>query len=693
MRRQLLVNGALLALALGTLGVVWATRETPTTTQLAERKDKLWPAFRREDVRRVLLRRDGKELELLREGGELRIVKPWAERADVATAQKLLGGLELASALRPADGVAPASAGLGDRALSIRVEGGQKPQILRLGGEAPAPSGARYAEVELDGTRRLYVVSQGVAAELDVPFERFRETRLLELGRSELAAITITSAAQRLELEQREHGAFFVRIGDAWQLARREAVDAILDALSRLSSEQLLEADLARSALGADAREVKLRAFDEGAAPITLRFGAQCPTASDQAVVLREQPSRAPRAGCISSEVARALALNVEDLTLHGPFSARMDEVEELRITRGAEKLELARKDKAFVLRGSPPTDVPLDAGNERISAILRARGRPSAVPFEPRGEIAIQISGADEATHREEKISVSAPQPDGAVCLKRASDGVALCVDAEAARSFEPDATLLRSLAVLRFAPSELVALRIEGAGSLQRLARHDDGSYELLEPAGFSHDGALVANLVQTLGSLEAARWVAAHDEPRFGLSAPRLRVALTLSGAGPERELTIGAPAPGGYFARLSPDPGVFVLPGAAFSDLAVLLVDRSLSPFAESDLARAEIKAGKGRAKPLGGELLKSVSSLRAEQAVHLGPRRPSEGLEAPQLELSLTDRNGKTVKVTVGACDTLNDAAVCYARREGVDATFALSRRLVAELRDFAEDAP
>jgi hypothetical protein len=83
----------------------------------------------------------------------------------------------------------------------------------------------------------------------------------------------------------------------------------------------------------------------------------------------------------------------------------------------------------------------------------------------------------------------------------------------------------------------------------------------------------------------------------------------------------------------------------------------------------------------------------VAALRAEQTVHLGPRKPSEGLDPPQLELSLTGKSGKTARVTVGSCDTLDDASICYARRDGVDATFGLSRRLVAELRDFAEDAP
>lgn len=692
MGRQSLVNGALLALALGTLGVVWATREAPTSADLSERKDKLWPTFRREDVRRIHLTKGQRELSLVRQGDELRIEKPWAERADVATTQKLLTALELSSALRPATDVSPERAGLGAEALGISVEGDQGTLRLRLGGPAPAPAGARYASVLADGAERVYVVSQGVADELDVPFERFRETRLLEHGRSELHKLTIVGATAPLVLEQREHSAFFVQIGGAWQLARRDAVEAILTALSRLSSEQLVEPEQARTALGRDALEVRLELFDRGSAPITLRFGKRCPAAPDQALVLREQAGRAPRAGCVPSDLATALAVSPEDARLWGPFSARVDEVEELRVTRGGEKLELARKDKAFVLRGGTTSEVPLDAGNARIAAILRVRGAASSAPIEPAGEVVIQITGADEATHREERVTLGKPRPDGSACLKRAADGVVLCVDAEAARALEPDTTLLRSLSVLRFVASDVRALALEANGTKQRLVRRDDGSYELQEPRGFVHDGALVVALVQTLGSLEAARWVAGADEPRFGLRAPRLRVTVTLSGAAPQRELLVGAATPGGYFAKLADDAGVFVLPGSAFTDLSSLLIDRSLSPFAESELERAELRVGRGQPKRLSGALLASVSSLRAEQAVHLGARKPHEGLETPQLELSLTAKSGKTARLTVGVCDTLEDASICYARLDGVDATFAISRRLVAELRDFAQDA-
>ena len=155
MTRQLLVNGALLALALGTLGVVWATREAPTTAELTARKNKLLLDFKKQQVSRLVLSQDGRELQLEATApGEFRIVKPWPERADVATVSQLLGSLDLASTLRSAEDVTTAQAGLDPNALRIRVEMGAKTATLALGGPAPSPTGARYAEVTEDGVNR-----------------------------------------------------------------------------------------------------------------------------------------------------------------------------------------------------------------------------------------------------------------------------------------------------------------------------------------------------------------------------------------------------------------------------------------------------------------------------------------------------------------------------------------------------------
>lgn len=689
MRKASLVNGALLALGLASLGVVWATRDAPTSAERAERKDKLLPTFRREDVKRLRLARGKDELVLERGPDELRIVKPWAERADIATTQKLLGALELASALRPADGVNREQAGLADGALTITVESSGKPLKLRLGGPAPAPAGARYAQIEADGASQTYVVSQGMASELDVPFDKFRETRLLEYGRSELRAITLLNASGELRLEQREHAAFFVSVDGAWQLARREAVEALLTALARLSSEQLVEVEAARAALGPKPTELRLELFDKSAPAVALRFAPSCPAGPEQALVLLERAGKS-RAGCIPSDVLGPLRLSLEDTRLHGPFSARVDEVEELNISRGAERLDLARKDRDFVLRGSQNGDVPLDAGNQRIAAILSAKGAPSDVTFEPFGAVTIQIAGSDEAAHREERVSYGKPRPDGGLCFKRAADGVTLCVDAEAARAFEPDTTLLRSLSVWSFAASDVRSFRVEGKGWHERVVRREDGTYQLEEPKGFAHDGALVANVVQTLGALQAARWVGATDEPRFGFAEPRLHVSVNLADGKP-RELLVGAAAPGGYFAKLATEPGVFVLPGLAYADVSTPLIDRSLAPFAEAELESAKLKR-RGEYFAVSGPILTSIASLRAEQTVHLGPALPREQLTPPRIRLVLTAKSGKTAELGIGVCDTLNDVSVCYARLSDVDATFAISRRFVDELQDSFEHA-
>jgi hypothetical protein len=166
-------------------------------------------------------------------------------------------------------------------------------------------------------------------------------------------------------------------------------------------------------------------------------------------------------------------------------------------------------------------------AANGLAAPIWRSWGSSPAT-----GELSIQITGADEASHRSEQVLVGKPRRDGSVCLKRSADAVVLCFTAEAAHAFEPDATLLKGLTVFSFAPSEVSSFSIEAAGMRETVLRHEDGSYELAEPKGFKHDGALVADAVQTLGALQAARWVAIADDPSFGLGAPRLRATVTLT-----------------------------------------------------------------------------------------------------------------------------------------------------------------
>lgn len=719
-RRNLLVNGGLLALALGTLGVVWATREAPTTGELLSRKDKLFPHFRKDAVSRLVLTGAGRKLVLeprhdVDGTDDYRIVEPWPERADISSVNQLLGSLDLASALRAADGVSNEKAGLDGSALRIRLEMAGKTQTVTLGGPAPSPAGARYAEVETDGTSRRYVVTQGVATELSMPFDKFREPRLLEYGRNEISRIELGQGLAHIELTLSEAGTFFTLVNGDHELARHATTDRILSALSRLTTEQFVELEPAHEALRHDPELIGLKLVDQSLAPVTLSFAQACPNDPTQALVMREQPGRSARAGCVPKEVADALHVSVDELRVTAPFAARPDEIEELRVVRGGQKLELARHDKEFVLRAPSHGEVPLDAGNARIAAIVDARGeRPAKsslaeLGLEPAaGEMSVQIAGADEAAHRSEWALVGKPRRDGSVCVKRTADGVVLCFGADTARAFEPDATLLKGLTLFNFAPADLVSFSIDAAGLHEVVRRHEDGSYELEQPKGFVHDGALVADAVQALGTLQAMRWVAESDAPSFGLATPRLRVNITLGAEPSPRELLVGAATPGGYFARIGTDPGVFVLARSVVDELGAPLIDRGLTPFAESESSRITVRAGDRSlsftrpdqtwlAPPnqpaQATRLLEPLSALRAEFAVHLGAATPAEGLAKPSCEVTFVAKSGKRVRLLIGSRDTLNDTPIAYARRDDVDATFALAQRTAAALEDFGATAP
>jgi hypothetical protein len=719
-RRQLLVNGVIAALALGSLAVVWATRDAPTTSQLNARKSKLLPTWDRAAVTHLQLRRGGVLLELVRDAstgveGDFRITKPWQERADIAAVSALLGSLELASPLRAADGVDRAQAGLNAPSLEITIKTADSTESLRLGGPAPAPAGARYVELTGGDRARVVIVSSGVVSELDVALDKLRDPRLLELGRSDIAKLTLEQSSGKVELVQRKPGTFFLQRAGGPELASSDATERVLTALSRLVTSQFVEVEQARSALGRDPASLRavLVPTDTARAPISFSLGAACPNDAAQSLVLREERGRSPRAGCLAKDIAGALRASEAELVLDRPFAARVDEVEQLEVSampfgekikmRSAGFLNLVRKGSAFQLRSPAETEVALDAGNQRISAIVGARAeRAAQSDLGPEtGWVRLELSAGAGPTRPSELVRLGTPRRDGSLCMKRDADAVVLCVDSGAAEAFRTDATLLRSLTMLRFAASELKQLDIQTEELTERITRAEGGSYALQTPEGFAHDGSLVTEAVQTLGALQAERWVATAVAPAHGFDAPRLRARIELS-SGAVHELIVGARAKDGFYARLAADPGVFVLSSTSVRALQAPLIDRALFPELGSELARLVLTRGaqsltlerageawRGGTTPArASELVEMLRSLRADFTVHLGPARPNEGLTRPGLSITFVAEGGKRDVLHIGARDTIDGAAIAYARLESVNATFALSSSTVTALQSF-----
>jgi hypothetical protein len=137
-----------------------------------------------------------------------------------------------------------------------------------------------------------------------------------------------------------------------------------------------------------------------------------------------------------------------------------------------------------------------------------------------------------------------------------------------------------------------------------------------------------------------------------------------------------LVVGAKLQGGRYARLSPDPAVFVLGGDLFDTLNEPLIERSLCPFPEAELDHVNFRPGLQKPRQAEGPLLESLLALRASGVLHLGPARTGEGFDAPALTLEYFAHNGRSLRVAIGQCAPA-EASRCYARRDDVEATFTL----------------
>ncbi len=78
--------------------------------------------------------------------------------------------------------------------------------------------------------------------------------------------------------------------------------------------------------------------------------------------------------------------------------------------------------------------------------------------------------------------------------------------------------------------------------------------------------------------------------------------------------------------------------------------------------------------------------RALSETRAEGAVHLGAPRQGEGFDRPLMTLTVKQA-GATIRLLIGRGDAFRDVTIYFARREGLDATFAIAQNKLRSLFD------
>ncbi|WP_437312197.1 DUF4340 domain-containing protein [Sorangium sp. So ce388] len=743
-------------------------RGAVSTDEAERRKKHLFEAWRPDEITEVTvtLASPGAPQTARLTRGEVNDAgqRPWSVEidghrypADEPAVDQLLGTLEFATAERrvPAEASDPAALGLAPPRLSIAVAMGPRRDRLLLGGSAPTPPGAVYAEV---AGRGVFVITKQLAAALDVPPDRLRSRSFVPYLAAELAGLTLEGEGGARRFSRAPWGG---GRGAGFRFAEGSpegsgvrvsapAIDGVLSALGRLQAEEFLSEEEARQALASDGPRVTLTLLpsDPSARPGVIDLGGDCPDRPDHVVAVRREPTRA--AACVPASVLEPLtegASRFVDLALVG---APLDEVAEVKLAAGERSLELARAGSEWHLRAPEDRPVPTETGRALVQAILDVRATrllPSAsdpgalglVP--PRATLRVlstppESPGEGEPRERVETLEIGAEQ-EGVVRVRRLEDGAIAEIPAPAAGALLPSEVSLRSMQVLDFARDQVSALRVERPGLVQRLRRTGDGAWELLEPRGegLAADDALADELADLLGGLKAERWVAADAGQGYGLGAPRLVVEAELAST-PERDggaaarparVELGALAGAGSFARAGKGGPVFVAPPALEAAAGRLLLRRDVFVVAPQEIARVTLVPVDGKpvvveASPGGfavagagdqasataaaAGVRDALADLRAEGAVALGKPEKHHGLSPPRLRITVdlarpqaapAGEGGATpprrapgsFTIAIGAGDAFRGTNVFYARRDGVDAVYAIAQSRVRPLLEAA----
>jgi hypothetical protein len=463
-----------------------------------------------------------------------------------------------------------------------------------------------------------------------------------------------------------------------------------------------------------------------------IELGGACPGHPDDIVAIQREPARV--SACVPQGALPSLTLPAAELVDRRLFAAPADEVTEIKLTAAGRSVELARKGPQWHLRA--PVDRSLDAETGRgflsglldveADRLLAAADLKSLGLDPPRAKariVSVMKAASPDGgeVERTETLEVGAEQ-GGVVYVRRAEDAAVAAVARERAQVLFPSELALRSRQLFDEAPESVRALRIEGGGRAQRLERGEGGHFRLLEPRGqgLAADDGLAQALAQTLATLSVERWVDEREgaDKGYGLDKPRLLIEAELSGeadAGGAKTLKVvlGAPAGAGSFARSGSDPAVFVAPRALEAAADRWLLDRAATQIDPEAIRSVTLRAEGGKkvvveqsdgvfrlagvpADPVStakaAAIRDALSDLAAEGAVSIGKPDKSQGLEPPRLEITALPAavsGGQPIRITLGAGDAFLGSSVVYARREGVDATYAIAQAKVRPLLEAA----
>jgi hypothetical protein len=731
------------ALAVGAgVAVLVVDRGSVTTSEAELRKKNLFEAWRSEDISDFELDAAGQKARLVRGAANDAGQHPWEVElagarfpAEEQTVDQYLGALEMATVERriPDGSVDRAAFGLASPRLRVTISMGKQRFALRIGGPAPTPADATYAEVEGKG---VVVVSRQLAAALDVDPPSFRSRTLVPYAPGDLAALALDGEGGARHFQRAGAGAArgagfrFDGSGPEGKVRVSAAgMERILGALSELGADVYLPDADADKALDRKVT-LTLTPSDRSKKRAVIDLGGACPGHPDDLVAIRREPDRA--SACVAAGPLEALTRPVAELVDRRLLAAPGDEVVELKLEGLGKKVELARKGPQWHLRAPEDRTLEAELGRTFLDDLL-ALEADHLVPApdlealglaHPRATLRMlstaAASGSDGGVEeRAEILEIGAEQGDF-LMVRRAEDGAVAAVNRDRGARLLPDELALRPKKLFDESVQRVRALRVEGEGRTQRFERTASGAFTLIEPRGqgLIADMGLCADLTQLMTSLSVERWVGAGNDPAWGLAKPRLVIEADLAGKGDDGgekktlRLELGAPSGAGSFARAGGEGAVFLAPRTLEDAARRWLLDRGSLRIDAETVKTITLSSDSGKklvveqsngvfrvvgaasdpvATTRAATIRDALGDLSAEGAVGVGKAEKQHGLEKPRLTIVVERQNPSAsekllpARLIVGAGDSIEGTSVFYVRRDRIDATWAVAQAKIRPL--------
>jgi hypothetical protein len=385
MRPSRLVILAAVVLALGAY-ILLVERHAPTTDELKQRQDKLFPTMDQAKVERVVVTNPKGRFELKKEGDVWKLVAPVADDANSSAVSSLLStlaGLKAERTLKAKD-VKLADYGLAKPELAVSFTDDKGvTRTLSLGAEMPLGN-SRAAQVGADS---VYIVSKYLATDLDKDLAGWRSTDLAQVYATDVASLTVKDAAGRVALAQAA-GTWTLTEPIA-DLAEREKAEGILADLTAAKIKEFVDAPGDLKVLGLDPPELEITVVrKDNKPPLQLAFGVE----RDKDGGKQRACKRGDRVYWVDASATAKATTTLADWRAKKLVQLDAWAVDKLELEAGKEKVSLERKDGIWKAGN---VEVDGDAVSRRLNTLadmtVAAFDRPKPTG-EPSGHVKLTV-------------------------------------------------------------------------------------------------------------------------------------------------------------------------------------------------------------------------------------------------------------------------------------------------------------